>query len=252
MRQTPAQRLDIKLNILLLCLAALLILSPVGALAVESMSRDAEHRGVIELGPYQIFPENRMGNGIYLAKKLLDSHPQRVILKIVSVENTKSHVYLYRGQNGVLGLDIVKIKTDGDVRFWQVDPEFYQYSNRTMGILRVFRIFNGDIKPILSFLRTGTGIATSAKHAVFYHVSNSKDVTHTTESGQTITQRVYTFRLHVIKRGVEGFTSIFNLPIKDVNYRLKLVWEDEYTISYKLSNGKKFKVDLRKYLPKLF
>lgn len=146
--------------------------NPAGA--VEIFSRDADHRGVIEFAPYQIYPENRIGNGIYLEKKLLDSHPQRVILNIVNIKDTDSHVYLYRGFKGVLGLDIVKNNTGEDVRFWQVDPEFYQYSNRTSGTRRVFRIFEDKIMPLLPNLRTGSGVTPSKTHVAFYHISNSK------------------------------------------------------------------------------
>ena len=104
--------------------------------AVEIFLRDHNHRGVIEFNPFQIYPENRIGNGIYFEKKLLGSHPQRVILNIVNIKDTENHVYLYRSLNGVLGLDIVKNDTGEDVRFWQVDPEFYQYSYRTSGTRR--------------------------------------------------------------------------------------------------------------------
>ena len=132
--------------------------------AVEIFLRDPDHRGVIEFTPFQIYPENRVGNGIYLEKELLDSHPQRVILNIVNIKDTDNHVYLYKGSNGVLGLDIVKNDTGEDVRFWQVDPEFYQYSNRTSGTRRVFRIFENKIIPLLPNLRTGTGVALSLIH----------------------------------------------------------------------------------------
>ncbi len=64
--------------------------------AVEIFLRDPDHRGVIEFTPFQIYPENRVGNGIYLEKKLLDSHPQRVILNIVNIKDTDNHVYLFR------------------------------------------------------------------------------------------------------------------------------------------------------------
>jgi hypothetical protein len=113
----------------IVCSGLLWIFSPNGIWAVENYLRDPTHRGVIDLSPYQIFPENRMGNGIYLENKLLDSHSQRVILKIVNIKDTDNHVYLYSGLNGVPGLDIVKNDTGEDVRFWKVDPEFYQYSN---------------------------------------------------------------------------------------------------------------------------
>ena len=220
--------------------------------AVEIFLRDPDHRGVIEFTPFQIYPENRVGNGIYLEKKLLDSHSQRVILNIVNIKNTENHVYLYRSLNGVLGLDIVKNDTGEDVRFWQVDPEFYQYSNRTSGTRRVFRIFEDKIIPLLPNLRTGTGVATSQNHAIFYHISNSKNVRSVNQNGQETESRVYTFRLHVIKRDLEDAVSLYNLPIQDANYLLKLVWENEYSVSYKLSNGKKHIIDLRKYAPSLF
>ena len=220
--------------------------------SVEIFSRDTDHRGVIEFNPFQIYPENRVGNGIYLEKKLLDSHPQREILKILNIKETNNHVYLYRGLNGMLGLDIVKNDTGEDVRFWQVDPEFYQYSNRTSGTRRVFRIFEDKIIPLLPNLRTGTGVAASKTHAVFYHISNSKNVTRVNQNGQKLASRVYTFRLHVIKRDLEGEVTLYDLPIKDANYLLKLVWENEYSVSYKLSNGKKHIIDLSKYAPSLF
>ena len=56
----------------------------------------------------------------------------------------------------------------------------------------------------------------------------------------------------MIKRDLEGAVSLYDLPIQDANYLLKLVWENEYSVSYKLSNGKKHIIDLRKYAPSLF
>ena len=56
----------------------------------------------------------------------------------------------------------------------------------------------------------------------------------------------------MIKRDLEGTLSLYDLPIKDANYLLKLVWENEHSVSYKLSNGKKHIIDLRKYAPSLF
>lgn len=252
MRLKVCQMFILKTKIALVFLGLVWILLPQGIVAVENFSRNADHKGIIDIGPYQIYPENRMGNGIYLDKKLLDSNPQRLILNITKIKNTKSYVYLFRGQNGELGLEIIKNDLDGDARFWKVDPEFYQYTNRTFGIQRVFRIFQNKVIPLLTQLRTGAGIATSANHAIFYHITESKDVTRTNSSGKIIIQKVYNFRLHLIKRNLEEIQSLLNLSVQDVSYRLKLKWVNEYSISYILSNGKKETVDLRKYAPKYF
>jgi hypothetical protein len=242
----------LKVKIFFVFTGLVLLFLPKVVKAVKTFSRDSEHRGILDLRPYQIYPENRIGNGIYLDKKLLDTHPQRAILNITSIKNTESYVYLFRDQNGVFGLGIVKNEADGDARFWKVDPEFYQYTNSSFGIQRVFRIYQEKIVPLLTNIRTGSGVVTSANHAILYHITDSKDITRTTSSGQEITQRVYNFRLHLINRNFKKIQSLFNLQVQDVSYRLKLKWVNEYSVSYKLSNGKEETVDLRKHAPTLF
>ena len=242
----------LKVKIFFVFTGLVLLFLPQVVKAGKTFSRDSEHRGILDLRPYQIYPENRIGNGIYLDKKLLDTHPQRAILNITSIKNTKSYVYLFRDQNGVLGLGIVKNEADGDARFWKVDPEFYQYTNSSFGIQRVFRIYQEKIVPLLTNIRTGSGVVTSANHAILYHITDSKDITRTTSSGQEITQRVYNFRLHLINRNFKKIQSLFNLQVQDVSYRLKLKWVNEYSVSYKLSNGKEKTVDLRKHAPTFF
>jgi len=227
-------------------------LLPQSTISSESFPRDNTHRGIIEIAPYEIYPENRIGNGVYLKKELLDSNPDRMITTIVNIKNTKSSVYLYMNKSGNFGLGIIKNKDDGEARFWKVDKDFYQYSNRTTGMQRVFRIFNNKIKPLLPNVRTGRGISSSKTHVVFYHIINSEEMTIPNENGQAIKQRIYTFRLHVVNRNLEKMESIFNLIIKDTNYNLKLFWENEFSVSYKLNSGNKNIVDLRKYVPNLF
>tara|TARA_Y100001970_G_scaffold293952_1_gene445013 strand:- start:5043 stop:5801 length:759 start_codon:yes stop_codon:yes gene_type:complete len=221
-------------------------------ISVENYPRDSRHRGILELNLYQIYPENRIGNGIYFNKKLLDSHPERMITNIKDINSTKSSVYLYRNKIGDLGLSIIKNKDDGEARFWNVDGEFYQYSNRSSGLQRVFRIFNNKINPLLPNVRTGRGLSISETHAVFYHIIDSQEMSIPNENGQEVKQRYYTFRLHVVNRNLEKIASIFNLSIKDTNYNLKLFWENEFSVSYKLSNGEKNIIDLREHTPKLF
>ena len=218
--------------------------------AVEIFLRDPDHRGVIEFTPFQIYPENRVGNGIYLEKKLLDSHPQRVILNIVNIKDTDNHVYLYRGLNGVLGLDIVKNDTGEDVRFWKVDPEFYQYSNRTSGTRRVFRIFEDKIIPLLPNLRTGTGVAASQTHAVFYHItesSNSSDNLTNSNPGWN-----YKFRLHLTRLGQSQLVSLYQINIVDQSLKLKLSWKNEFELIHRKKDGSEEIYNLQKISPQMF
>ncbi len=220
--------------------------------AVDSLSRDETHRGVVDLRPYQIYPENRIGNGLYLEKELLITHPKQMILEIEPISMTRSHVYLYQNKTADLGLDVINSKEDGDGRIMQIDPEFYQYTNRNLGIQRVFRIFKGKIKSLLDNTRTGTGVSVSAKHAVFYHITNSQNVNRINETGNTVTETQVSYRLHVVDRRQDGFASIYKLQIKDGRYRLNLKWENDHTVSYKGSDGKMNMIDLKKYLPHFF
>ena len=78
---------QLKVTIFFIFTGLLLLFLPQGVKAVKTFSRDSEHRGILDIAPYQIYPENRIGNGIYLDKKLLDTHPQRVIINITSIKN---------------------------------------------------------------------------------------------------------------------------------------------------------------------
>ena len=82
----------LKNKFLFISIVITLLTSANTAGAVEIFLRDPDHRGMIEFSPFQIYPENRVGNGIYLEKKLLDSHPRRVILNIVNIKDTDNHV----------------------------------------------------------------------------------------------------------------------------------------------------------------
>ena len=233
-------------------LGVYLLIPPQPIISLETFPRDNEHRGIVQINSYQIYPENRIGNGIYINKTLLDSHPERMITSITDIKGTKSSVYLYNNLKGDQGLGIIKNKFDGDARFWKVEGEFYQYSNRSSGLQRIFRIFNNKINPLLPNVRTGRGITISQNHAVFYHIINSQEISLPNENGQEIKQRSYTFRLHVVNRNLEKIGSIFSLLIKDTNYNLKLSWVNQSSVSYKTSNGKNNIVDLREYVPNLF
>ena len=66
---------NIKNNVLFFSLVFMLLFVADFTRAVEIFSRDSEHKGVVEFEPYHIYPENRVGNAIYLEKKTFGFSP---------------------------------------------------------------------------------------------------------------------------------------------------------------------------------
>ena len=54
-------------------LGVYLLIPPQPIISLETFPRDNDHRGIVQINSYQIYPENRIGNGIYTNKKLQDT-----------------------------------------------------------------------------------------------------------------------------------------------------------------------------------
>lgn len=241
-------RTMIKNRIIQCSLFLILGLSASSGLASESFPMDDQHRGVLWLKKYQIYPENRFGNSLYLNKQLIAFDPGHMILEVFDVDGTESMVYLYKDTKDNLAIGLYDDSKKKQAQIKRVDEEFYEFWEREKHIRKIFRIYKGRLTNVLTKSRTGTGITPSISHVAFYHIKASERVVD--EDGKN--KRIYSFRIHILKRSEPHPWSLRNLEVKDWYPFLKLSWLNEYTLQYPLSSGEIKTVDLREHLPQHF
>ncbi len=237
-------------HLLTLFLTALgLSLSFSSALAVEFFPRSTD-TAILQQDAFQIYPPNQPGNGLYFEEQWLASDPRRIILSAQLIYGLEGKfVYLYRENSGALRLDVAEAENANTLRLQPIDDRYYEVLETDSRTLKLFRLFRGEIQPLLGRSRTATGLVASDTHAVFYNIIKSEMVE---PSDGTDPYRTYTFRLHVVRHDTEGYRSIRDLEITDVLARLDLSWADEKTVRYTLRQGGEQSVDLSRYLPNLF
>ncbi|MEC8183893.1 MAG: hypothetical protein VX208_02275, partial [SAR324 cluster bacterium] len=88
--------------------------------AVEIQPRDSLHSGVVKEGDFTIFPQNRLGNGLYRNGTLMASEVDQQIIGSQPILGIESIVYLYRDVNGQEGLGLVNGINEGTGRLKKV------------------------------------------------------------------------------------------------------------------------------------
>ncbi len=225
------------------------LLTSGSAAAVEFFPRSTD-TAILQQDAFQIYPPNQPGNGLYFEEEWLASDPRRVILSAQLIYGLEGKfVYLYRENSGALRLDVAESENANTLRLRPINDTYYEILETDSRTLKLFRVFRGEIHPLLGRSRTATGLVPSDTHAVFYNIIQSEMVTPSDGSDPF---RTYTFRLHVVRQDTEGYRSIRDLEITDTQAKLDLSWENATTVSYDLRMGGRESVDLSRYLPNLF
>ncbi|MBF0277901.1 MAG: hypothetical protein HQM13_08925 [SAR324 cluster bacterium] len=234
---------------------------PIKVTAVDTFPLDQDHRGLINLlennntgsqyckycsGTYQIFPENRMGNGLYFQKKLLVTFPNRVILDLYEIPDAESLVYLYEEDDQNLAIGLHDFSGEDRSKIKRVDDEFYEVWAFSIGIRSIFRIYQNRLERVASHLRTVTGVTPSRSHVAYYHIAKSEIIE---EDGKEV--RIYEFSIHILKRSA-ALPRRLNVKVQDKRSILKLSWVNENTLRYQLSDGTFRDIDAAALLPDYF
>ena len=214
--------------------------------AAETFLQDDDHRGVVHVGEYQIFPEKRWGNGLYLNNELLVTFPNRQILEVYEIPNAESLVYLYAEAQQKLAMGLYDLSQQEQARIKNVDDEFYEVWVFALGIRKIFRIYQNKIQSVAPHLRTATGVTPSHSHIAYYHITNSEVI-----EVDGANQRVYDFRIHILKREAAEPQNL-NMIVRDSRSILKLSWVDARTLRYELSDGTLHEIDVAAQLPNYF
>ncbi len=186
--------------------------------------------GILKLNnQFSIFPDNKLGNSVYLNKKRLVSRDDLTMVDIVQAPDG----YIYHGLDEN-GSSVLGFSGNEDAKFIQLPGGFYYLVTDKNSKKKIYWISgNRKIEDLLPRRNTGSGLVfNGSDKAVFYHIAKGETIE--TEEGKERYQ--YTFKIHIANTETR---SVRHLPLSvtDFSLRLRLEWTDENTIKYTLSNG---------------
>ena len=234
-----AVKLTCKLNAALTCVCLGMwvwaVLPVTEAEASPALAVDAEHKGIVPFGPYQIFPENRPGNAVYLNNRLVVSVPERAIVQVVPLPKEGRFAYLTQNVFGNAELGVYLPPTDPTPKVKKVAEGFYYVVMVIEGIVykKLYRIVqDANIVDVLPRSKTADGVVAGEAGVLFYHVAGADT---TEQDGRTIYQ--FRLRLHVLLFQEERLRNL-DYPVINTLPRLKLAWKNGSGVEYMLADGR--------------
>jgi len=224
----------------LVALLALMGTLPTPGIAAEQFPSDAQHRGIREVAPYKIFPENRAGNGIYLEDRLLLSLEGLTMLDIMPMETTGRFVYL---ASNALGESVIGVRLkdgEGPAHVSRIMEGYYHASFVVDGIgyKKLYRHFEGTLQDLLPYSRTASKPTAGALGVVFYHVAGATSEDVTNAAGQAEKKYTFNMRVHFSRVGEERLLSL-GFAVQNARPSLELKWLDENQVQVELNAGRK-------------
>jgi hypothetical protein len=206
-----------------------------GVNASPVLVTDQEHKGILAVGPYQIFPENRLGNGVYLKNNLLVSSPKSTIVHILPLPQVGRFVYLAVFEDGQSEVGVRLGAGDPPPRLKKMADGIYFVVVVVQGVVykKVYRVVQDNtIVDVLPRSKTADGMAPGNTGLLFYHVSGAET---SEQDGKTIYQ--FSMRLHILMYEEERLRNL-DYPVLNTLPRLKLSWKNDTSIQYTLADGR--------------
>jgi len=218
----------------LLIVLALLAL-PLGALGAEQHPADQDHRGIVFFEPYQVFPEKRPGNGIYLRNRLLFTLPGHTLVYLLPLALEGRFVYLATDPGGRSVLGVFLLPTDRPPRVTRIAEDFYYavIVVEEIVVKKMFRVMsNHSIADLLPQSKTADGVTPGVPGVAFYHVST---VERTIQNGRSVNR--FGLRLHLALFSEERLRTL-DYPVFNTLPSLTMTWADETTLQFALADGR--------------
>jgi len=219
-----------------LCMALGFVLAT-PAWAQQPLGTGASHKGIVPAGIYQIFPENRPGNGVYLDGTLLLTAPGQTLLSAAQLAPGGRFVYLARGADGkpVVGVNVLQ----GDTQPRLSEPvKGYPYvvsGFEGQGYKKFYRVTESAVTDLLPTSRTADGLSVGPQGVVFFHVGATATSV-AAAPGEAVPAGKYGIRLHWLNPQT-GSVKHLGRSILNGLPTLKLAWLDDGRIQYTLSDG---------------
>ena len=212
--------------------AVLLAAHPAGA--VEQFPAGPNHRGVVEFEPYRVFPENRLGNAVYLDNVLVFETRDRILMDVQPTPVDGRFVYYARSGQGAPTLGISVKPADGTPRVENIAPGFFHVTMQLGGVWykKLYRIVDHKILDLLSASKTADGATAGPGGVVFFHVASA---IRAGEEGQT--EDGFGLRLHLALPNDERPRHL-NFLVVNTRPSISFKWLDESRIEVGLSEGR--------------
>lgn len=227
----PATRLTVPIGLLL----AGITLAASGVAAGPALTTDTEHKGIVAAGPYQMFPENRPGNGVYLKNDLMVSSPGTTIIQVLPLAKEGRFVYLTRDAAGQYKVGVRLTPSDPPPRLTRLADGLYYAIMVVDDVVykKVYRVVqDGTIVDVLPRSKTADGMTAGDSGLLFYHVAGAET---SEQDGKTIYQ--FSLRLHLLMYQEERLRNL-DYPVINTLPRLQLAWKNSASVEYTLADGR--------------
>ncbi len=155
------------------------------AQAAQEFPGDPEHRGMVTIGDYQIFPENRPSNAVYQDNKLVFGVPGETLVQIIPLPLAGRFIYLTRDADGIARLGARLAKSEPEPRITAIGEAFYHAVMVMDGVVykKLYRIQNDlSVVDLLTSSKTADGMTLGPGGVLFYHVASAQR----TDDGNTV------------------------------------------------------------------
>jgi len=206
------------------------------AAAVQEFPSNPTHRGVIAVDVYQIFPENRPGNGVYIQNKLLLTLQNETIRHVLPLPKAGRFAYLAADAQGKARIGVFVQPQDKQIRLTDVGDGFFHTIVTIDGVVykKLLRALEGRaIADLLPASKTADGPVAGERGVVFYHVSAAVEP----DPSAGNPEKQFGMQLHLALYD-EDQVRHYEFQIFSRLPQLTLTWNDAEHMSYKLEDGR--------------
>lgn len=202
--------------------------------AAEQFPSSPNHRGIVAFDPYIVFPESRVGNGVYLEERLIFAAPGTAILDVLPLPVDGRFTYYAQDSEGTESLGAFISGGDTKPKVRKITRGVFHLSVSLQGVLykKLYRVVEGKLLDLLPNSKTADGAVAGETGVLFYHVASTilED-----EEGQP--KSAFGLRLHLSLFEEErtrhlGYLLVNGLP------SIKMSWLDESKIEIVLADGR--------------
>jgi hypothetical protein len=209
-------------------LAVLSLTLPAAALG-ETLATGPNNRGVITIGSYQVFPENRPGNGVYNESVLVLSLPGQTIHDIINLPPRNKFIYLAR-QGESRTVAVKNGPNDPPPRVTEVTPGYYFVVTvlDTVAYKKLLLVAGGTLVDMLPLSKTADGVTPGQKGIVFFHIGKADQ----RPDGRS----VYSIGVHFVSFE-DGKVRHLGEAVENGLPSVSFKWINESAFQVKLSDG---------------